>query len=128
MFTLKQKIPIKLHIERKIHIFRMPYSVKLFLIGIIISVIIPIIEEMILDGSIDPSKIASGLFSYVPHFWKLGYSVLLVFILPVLIIPKFQKHVVEKHYKVYSFLAGNTFGFAMIEVITFSLPVQTFPF
>jgi hypothetical protein len=104
----------------------MPYSIKLFLVGIIISVIIPIIEEISLDGSVDPSKIASGLFSYVPHFWKLGYSALLVFILPTLIIPKFQKQVVEKHYKVYSFLAGNTFGFALIEVITFSLPVQTF--
>ena len=105
----------------------MPYSVKLFLIGIIISIIIPIIEEISLDGSVDFSKIAAGLFSYVPHFWKLGYSALLVFILPSLIIPKFQKYFVEKHYKVYSFLAGNTFGFAMIEVITFSLPVQTFP-
>ena len=104
----------------------MPYSVKLFLIGIIVSIIIPIIEEISLNGTIDFSKIAASLFSYVPHFWKLGYSALLVFILPSLIIPKFQKHVVEK-YKVYSFLAGNTFGFAMIEVITFSLPVQTFP-
>lgn len=105
----------------------MSYSIKLFVIGIIISVIIPIIEEISLDGAIDTSKIASTLFSYVPHFWKLGYSILLVFILPTLIIPKFQKYVVEKYYKMYSFLTGNTFGFAMIEVITFSLPAQTFP-
>lgn len=104
----------------------MPYSVKLFLIGIIISITIPIIEEISLDGSIDLNKIAYSLFSYVPHFWKLGYSTLLVFILPTLIIPKLKKHIVENHYKVYSFLAGNTFGFALIEVITFSLPAHTF--
>lgn len=124
---MNEEIPIKLHIEQKIHIFRMSYSAKLFILGTIISFIIPIIEEISLDGTADLDTVASGLFSYVPHFWKLGYSALLVFILPTLIIPKFQKHVVEKHYKVYSFLAGNTFGFAMIEVITFSLPVQTFP-
>jgi hypothetical protein len=104
----------------------MQYSVKLFLIGIIISIVIPIIEEISLNGSVNPSRIASSLFSYVPHFWKFGYSVLLIFILPALIIPKLQKQFVEKHYKLYSFLAGNTFGFAIIEVITFSLPVQTF--
>ena len=83
-------------------------------------------EEISLNGSVDSYRIMSGLFSYAPHFWKFGYSVLLVFVLPALIIPKLQKHVVKKHYQLYSFLAGNTFGFAMIEVITFSLPVQTF--
>lgn len=105
----------------------MNYSIKLFIIGILISVLIPIIEEISFYRLEDPSRILASLFSYTPHFWKLGYSALLVFILPAVIIPKLQKLFIEKHFKLYSFLAGNTFGFAIIEVITFSLPPQTFP-
>ena len=106
----------------------MSYSTQLFAIGILISFLIPIIEEIGLSGLEEiPSSILASLFSYAPHFWKLGYSVLLVFVLPAVIIPKFRNLFVEKHFKWYSFLSGNTFGFTIIEIITFSLPAQTFP-
>jgi hypothetical protein len=101
----------------------MSYSTRLFIFGILISFLVPVIEEMSLQN--ESNSILDILFSYTPHFWKLGYSVLLVFILPVMIIPKLQKLFVENHFKWYSFLAGNSFGFGIIEIITFSLSAQT---
>jgi len=98
----------------------MSYSTRLFVFGILISFLVPVIEEISLQN--EPRSILEILFSYTPHFWKLGYSVLLVFILPVMIIPKLRKLFVENHFKWYSFLAGNSFGFSIIEIITFSLP------
>ena len=100
----------------------MNYSIKLFLFGLLISVLLPILEEEILAGfAIDLDSILENVFSFAPHFWKLGYSALLVFILPSLLIPKLKKYLVEKHSKTYSFLTGNTFGYAIIEIIAFSL-------
>jgi len=104
----------------------MSYSTRLFIFGIVISFLIPIIEELSLYKLENSNDILASLFSYTPHFWKLGYSILLVFVLPIVIIPKLKKLFVENHFKWYSFLAGNSFGFSIIEIITFSLPVQTF--
>ena len=103
----------------------MKYSSKLFIFGILISFLMPLVEE-ISFSRFEFGNILESLFNYAPHFWKLGYSVLLIFILPSVIIPKLQKLFVENHFKWYSFLAGNSFGFALIEIITFSLPVETF--
>lgn len=105
----------------------MNYSVKLFLFGLLISVLMPILEEEIIAGfDIEFNIIMENIFSFAPHFWKLGYSALLVFILPSLLIPKLKKYLVEKHSKTYSFLTGNTFGYALIEIISFSLSPLVF--
>jgi len=106
----------------------MNYSVKLFLSGLLISVLLPMIEEEIIAGfDEDLNRVIENMLSFTPHYWKLGYSVLLAFILPSLLIPKLKKHLVEKHSKTYSFLIGNTFGYAIIEIITFSLSPLAFP-
>lgn len=63
----------------------MIYFVRLFVVGLLISFLLPILEEEIIVGfSEDFSVVLNNMFSYVPHFWKLGYSVLLTFILPSL--------------------------------------------
>lgn len=98
----------------------MSYSPKLFVFGILISFLIPILEEVSFSR-FEYGHILVSLFDYAPHFWKLGYSILLIFVLPAVIIPKLQKLFVEKHFKLYSFLAGNSFGFALIVLITFLL-------
>lgn len=97
----------------------MNYSSSLFVFGIIVSVLVPILEEIILFGSTDFNVILLWIFSFTPHFWKLGYSVLVVLILPCIIIPTVRKRFVENHMDLYSFLSGNTMGFAILEIGTF---------
>jgi hypothetical protein len=105
----------------------MNYSVMLFLFGLLISVLLPILEEEIIAGfNVDLNIVIENMFSLAPHVWKLGYSALLVFILPSMLIPKLKKQLVEKHSKTYSFLTGNTFGYAIIEIISFSLSTLSF--
>lgn len=104
----------------------MNYSTPLFVFGIIVSALVPVLEEVVLFGSIDFNVILEWIFSFTPHFWKLGYSILVVVIMPCVIIPSIRKRFVENHMKLYSFLSGNTMGFAMLEIGTFVFSWENF--
>ena len=97
----------------------MAKSVKLFILGLVISLLITTFEDVenLDEFSEDPVNflVISFTFSILT---KLGYFVLLAILLPFVAISVLKKHLNEKSIMVYSLLSGLTFGFAIISIVT----------
>ncbi len=95
-------------------------TIKLFIIGIIVSVFILELEDV---GNFeklqqDPADYLINSYSLSSDIGKLSYYTLLVVLLPFVAIAPLKKRLSEKHLILYSFLAGITFGFSIATIIT----------
>lgn len=104
----------------------MAHSIKLFILGLIISILITEFEDVenLDDLTEDTLNFLIISFSF-SIFTKLGYYVLLAIILPFVAITALKKRLSERSIMVYSLLSGLTFGFAIISIITILVEIQT---
>ncbi len=94
-------------------------TIKLFIIGLVISLLITAFEyvENLDEFSEDPLNFVVISFSF-SILTKLGYFVLLAMLLPFVAISALKKRLSERSLMVYSLLSGLTFGFAIISIVT----------
>ncbi len=94
-------------------------KIKLFIIGLVISLLITAFEDVenLDELSEDPLNFVVISFSF-SILTKLGYYVLLAIILPFVVISALKKRLSERSLMVYSLLSGLTFGFAIISIVT----------
>ncbi len=95
-------------------------TIKLFLIGIIVSVFILELEDVgnFEELQQDPANYLINSYSLSSEIGKLSYYILLAVLLPFVAIIPLKKRLSEKHLFLYSFLAGITFGFSIATIIT----------
>ena len=94
-----------------------------FIIGILTAIPIPIIDNL---DEIDESEELEEFESYI-HFvksgakiWEFGYMIVLAITLPIRIIPSFQTRIPPRGLLLLNFVTGQSFGFVIIRIITFS--------
>ncbi len=98
--------------------------VLLFVLGIASALSIPFILDIIQTGDADEESISdfiSGLKDS-DKLTKAGYNFLYLIILPFAAIPILKKKLTGKWSLFYTYLAGNTFGFALIGLSEFLAP------
>ncbi len=97
----------------------MAKSIKLFILGLVISLLITEFEDVenLDELSEDPINflVISFTFSILT---KLGYFVLLAILLPFVAISALKKRLSERSLMIYPLLSGLTFGFAIISIVT----------
>ena len=95
-------------------------TIKLFLIGIVVSVFILELEDIgnFEELQQDPANYLISSYSLSSDIGKLSYYILLAVLLPFVAIAPLKKRLSEKHLFLYSFLAGITFGFSIATIIT----------
>ena len=95
-------------------------TIKLFLIGIVVSVFILELEDIgnFEELQQDPANYLINSYSLSSDIGKLSYYILLAVLLPFVAIAPLKKRLSEKHLFLYSFLAGITFGFSVATIIT----------
>ena len=95
-------------------------TIKLFLIGIIVSVFILELEDIgnFEELQQDPADYLINSYSLSSDIGKLSYYTLLVILLPFVAITPLKKRLSEKYLLLYCFLAGITFGFSIATIIT----------
>jgi len=81
--------------------------VFLFVLGIACALSIPLILDIIQTGDADEESISDFVFYYL----------LYLFILPFAAIPVLKKRLTGKWSLLYTFFAGNTFGFSLIGLV-----------
>ena len=100
----------------------------LFIIGILTAIPIPIIDN--LDEIDEPEELEEfgehPIESYI-HFvksgakvWEFGYMIVLAITLPIRIIPSLQTRIPPRGLLLLNFVTGQSFGFVIIRIITFS--------
>lgn len=94
-------------------------SLKLFIIGFLISFLISVSEIFELE------QLPDDYLEYVIHtvsftgpYVKLLYYSLLITVIPMLAIPQLDEKVSKKVHYVYIFLSGITFGFSIVGIYT----------
>ncbi len=95
-------------------------TLKLFLIGIVISVLILELEDVgnFEELQQDPANYLINYYSLSSDIGKLSYYVLLAVLLPFVAVLPLKKRLNEKLLLLYCFLAGITFGFSIATIIT----------
>ena len=91
----------------------------LFVLGIASALSIPIILDIVQTGSADKESISDFVHSIkeTDKITKGSYYLLYLFILPMAAIPILKKRLTGKWSLLYTYLAGNTFGFSIIGLI-----------
>ena len=101
----------------------------LFIIGFLTAIPIPVIDN--LDEIDEPQELEEfgdhPVESYI-HFlksgakiWEFSYLILLAVSIPIRIIPSLKTRLPQKALFVLDFMAGQSFGFVIIKIISFSL-------
>ena len=94
-------------------------SIKLFILGFAISLIITEFEDVenLDELGEDPVNFLVISFSF-SILTKLGYYIVLTILLPFVAITALKGRLSKRNLMIYSFLSGLTFGFAIISIIT----------
>ena len=94
-------------------------SLKLFLIGLMISFVISMAEVFELEElPDDPVEYLHHSISFTGSYIRLFYYSLLVVIIPLLVIPQINEKVSKRIHYVYILLSGITFGFSIVGIYT----------
>ncbi len=100
----------------------------LFIIGFLTALPIPIIDD--LDKIDEPEELGEFLEHPVESYmnfikngtkaWMLGYLIILAITIPIRIIPSFENRLSPRNRLVLNFVSGQSFGYVIIRIITFS--------
>jgi len=98
----------------------MKKTYSLFIIGFILAIPIPLIDDLfgLEEFSKNPSYVEAVKTG--TNVWMFSYLVILAIIIPMRTISSFYKRLSERQLLALSFVAGQSFGFVIIRLITFS--------
>ncbi len=100
-------------------------SLKLFIIGMIVGLTIPLIAQSdeVDDLVTDPEKLIKRLARAGANLWTFLFFAMLVVTLPFLAIEPLKKRFTMKRLMPFPFLAGNGMGFGIMNLISILLSI-----
>ena len=101
-------------------------SLKLFIIGLLLGLTIPLIAqgEEIDDILTDPEKLIRRLAKAGANLWIFVFFAMLVITLPFIAIEPLKKRFTMKQLMPFPFMAGNGMGFGLVNLISILLSLR----
>jgi hypothetical protein len=92
----------------------------IFIIGAVVGMTVALLPppEELGDYLGDPTKFAERIASGVADFWLFIFLLVHLITLPMLAIESLRKHLTNRKFFPYGFMAGSAFGLAIISLIS----------